>query len=280
LAAGSLLPGAVAFLLGYRAEKDRVEDKEVLDDLRRENSEAMEGLRKENEEALAHFNLQIVNASVGRSNAARLLGILGGEIMQIIYASNPSYNIGVFERGLVQLLWLALKKRPDDSEDIRVIFLKKGQSDYNFVDEKLTPTIFYPGSRTGFKVEGAYVIRQSTPDEISAGEVLAQRGAYKNGLLVEAVDEESPRKNILLLADDGVKSYCRVAVKDPLVEHGILCVDSWVPDFLGAGDREVIGAFAAILSLGLTLGSERKDRASGNSGSSTSGDAGEGVCND
>jgi hypothetical protein len=271
LAVGSLLPGAVAFLLEYRAGKDRLE-----------NKAALENLEKTNGEALDHWKEQITDANVDRGNTARLLSILGGAIMRIIYTSDPedrSHYVGIFEQRLVELLRLALERPRNSSGGIRVIFLSKGRPSNQPVDDKLSPIIFYAQSLAGSNVNRTCVIRQSTRDETSAEEVLAQRGKYEYGLLVEAVNLKSADENPLLIADDGVMSYCRVAVRDPLVEHGILCVDSWVPNALGAGDREVIGAFAAILSVGLTLGSTHRNQAPKKDRTPTSSAGGEGMRN-
>jgi hypothetical protein len=271
LAVGSLLPGTVAFLLEYRAGKDRLA-----------NKAALENLGKKNDEALDRWKQQITDANVNRGNTARLLSIVGGAIMRIIYTSDPekrSQYVGIFERDLVELLRLALERRQNSSGGIRVIFLSKGRPSNQPVDERLTPIIFYAQSVAGSNVNRNCLIRQSTRDETSAEEVLAQRGKYEYGLLVEAVNSKSADENPLLLADDGVMSYCRVAVRDPLVEHGILCVDSWVPNALGAEDREVIGAFAAILSVGLTLGSKHWNQESQKDRNPTSGAGEEGMQN-
>ncbi len=247
LAIGSLLPGIVAFFLEGRAAKDRLD----VDSDRERSGRLLKTLEK-----------QIKDAGVDRGNTARALSRLGGAIMLIIHASDSdrSSNVARFEQLLVQLLWLTLDKRLEGASPLRVMFLirhggaERGQPEPRATDDGLAPIIYHARSLAGFNDDNNYVIRQASPEEVFTKRLLAQEPGVKYGLLVEDVNGRSADELPLLPADNAVMSYCRVAVRDEVIHHGILFVDAWESNSLNKSDREVIGAFATILAVGLTLG--------------------------
>ena len=256
LAVGSLLPGIVAFFLERRASQDRFD---VASD--RERSVRLEDA----------IGKQITRADADRANTGRALSRLGGAIMDIIRASDSDRNseIARFEQLLVYYLWLTLDKRLESASRLRVMFLichggyARGQPEPQATDDGLMPITYRARSRAGFNDDQIYTIRQSSPEEVFAKRLLAREPGLKDGLLIEDVTKKAREECSLLPADEGIISYCRVAVRDSVAHHGILCVDDWGPGLLGKGDREIIGAFAAVLAVGLTLGISYPGRKSG-----------------
>lgn len=135
-----------------------------------------------------------------------------------------------------------------------------GQPEPQRTDDGLAPVIYHSRSLAGYDDDQTWEIRQASPDEVFARRLLAQEPGFKDGLLVEDVTKKSPEECLLLPSGEGIMAYCRMAVRDPIVHHGILCVDAWEPNSLNKGDREVTGAFAAMLAVGLTLGIPRPAR--------------------
>ena len=232
--------------------------------------------RERSERLLQTLEAQIKSAGADRGNTARALSRLGGAIMRIIRApdSDRSSDIARFEQLLVQLLWFTLDKRLEGASPLRVMFLIRhggsasGQPEPQITDDGLAPIIYNARSLAGFNDDQTYTIRFASPDEVFAKRLLAQEPGLKHGLLIEDVTKKSPEECSLLPSGEGIMSYCRVAVRDPATHHGILCVDAWEPNSLTKGDREVIGAFSAMLAVGLTLGVPHRSRKYGNPQSS------------
>jgi hypothetical protein len=256
LAVGSLLPGIIAFLLERRAIKERLDT-----GADRERSGRL----------LQNLDDQIKNASADRGNTARALSRLGEQIMLIISASDSERGSDVarFEQLLVNLLWYMLAKRLEEASPLRTMFLIRhggsaiGQPDPQTTDDNLAPIIYHARSVWGSHDDQSYVIRQASSEEVFAKRLLLKEPGFDHGLLVEDVTGKSPEECPLLPTGDGIMSYCRMAVRDPVTQHGILCVDAWEPNALNKGDREVIGAFAAMLAVGLTLGRPYRTQGSG-----------------
>ena len=258
LAVGSLFPGIVAFLLERRVGQDRLD---VASD--RERNVRLEDA----------IDKQVMRADADRANTGRALSRIGGAIMDIIRApdSDRTSEIARFEQLLVYYLWLTLDKRLESASRLRVMFLirhggyAKGQPEPQATDDGLMPIIYRARSRAGFNDDQIYTIRQGSPEEVFARRLLAREPGLKDGLLIEDVTKKTREECSLLPSDEGITSYCRMAVRDPVTHHGILCVDDWGPGSLDKGDREVIGAFAAVLAVGLTLGISYPSREIGHS---------------
>jgi hypothetical protein len=264
LAVGSILPGLVAFFLERRAVQDRLETQNSREQDRLEIQKS----RERNERLLETLDKQIRRAGVDRGSTARALSRLGGAIMKIVCASDDdrSSDVTRFEQVLVQLLCLTLDKRLEGASPLRVMFLvhhggpTRGQPEPQSTNDGLAPIIYHARSSAGFDDDPDYTIRKDSPDALFARRLMAQEPDLKHGFLIEDTTKLSTAECPLLPPDDKIMSYCRVAVRDPATQHGILCVDAWESGSLNKGDREVIGAFAAMLALGLTLGTSYQNR--------------------
>ena len=263
LAIGSLIPGTVAFLLERRASQDKLEavaDRENAV-IERNNATAARERSKALEQVI---EAQINRAEADRADTGRALNRLGGAIMQIVRASDfdRSSEVAHFEQLLVQVLWFTLDKRLEKRDSkLRVMFLIHhggsaiGQPEPQATDDGLAPIVYHARSLMGYNDGHPYTIRQSSPDDVFAKRLLAQESVLKDGFLIEDTRKKSSAEECPLMpVGEDIKSYCRMAVRDPTTHHGILCVDAWEPGMLNIGDREVVGAFAAMLAVGLTLG--------------------------
>lgn len=256
-AVASLAPGVVAGAKAHLMERQAKRAGRAIADLRAHIVGLVEELRRREEDDEAE-----------RGTTAVTLGQLGATLAQVVtgaFVGNHHETREAASR-FAQIVIEALHEvlggdTGRERGPLRVLFLQHRGGREHGLDDPLPkpgglPVVFAAKWAVGHRASVTWDIREDEDDADTARRIMARRPPWNSGgLLIDDVGkpEYGGGYCVLLPPDEGVASYCRVAVTDEQRHHGVLCVDAWKPGALTAADEAVTQSFAVLLAAGLTV---------------------------
>lgn len=256
-AVASLVPGILAGAKVRLMNVDAVRSRRELADVRARVMEIAAELYQRAQDDEAERGTTAVTLSQLGATLARLVsgGLVGND--HEIREASAGFAQTVIE-ALHEVLGGATGRHRGP---VRVLFLQYRSSRDDSLGRPLpkpggAAVVFTAQWAVGHRTPVTWDIRADEDDAETAERIMARRPPWGRGtLLIDDVGkpEYAGGYCVLLPPDDGVASYCRIAVSDEQRHYGILCLDAWEAGALTAGDEAVAASFGVLLTAGLSV---------------------------